>query len=137
MIEEQNSRKTWYEDDESGTPVLCALILFFSNFIAAFIYSFSKYDGFWDVFTSFFVCILWGGILLGPTMALLVMLYNIMSRLINDNLRNYGIEFKIGDYNYSISLFEILNGTILLIVPNFVIQKIFGISLFSILTAII
>lgn len=137
MIEEQNSRKTWYEDYESGTPVLCALILFFSNLIAAFIYSFSKYDGFWVVFTSFFVCILWGGILLGPTMVLLVMLYNIMSRLINDNLRNYGIEFKIGDYNYSISLFEILNGTILLIVPNFVIQKIFGISLFSILTAII
>ena len=59
------------------------------------------------------------------------MMYNIIYGLINFNIQNVGIEFNIGKYKCFVSIFEILGGTIIMIILYFVMQKVFGISIFN------
>lgn len=135
MIEQQNDRKPWYEDNGDGTPVFCAIIIFLSNIITALCGAISRCQSIWDVLGSFLACILYLLILFVPVMAILAMMYNIIYGLINFNIQNVGIEFNIGKYKCFVSIFEILGGTIIMIILYFVMQKVFGISIFNLYSA--
>ena len=136
MIEQNKQNKLENENGEIGTPYYCAFILLLSNSISCIYGVIKKYDSILDIISTYIYIALESIVPLILLTGIFVIMYHLLSYILNNNLKNIGIEIKKDSECYFIPWFDILSGIIILAVSNFVVKKILGVSIFYIFPAL-
>lgn len=136
MIEQNKTNKLENENGEIRTPYYCAFILLLSNSISCIYGVITKCDGIIDIISTYIYIAMESIVPFVLLTGIFVIMYHLLSYILNNNLKNIGIAIKKDNECYFIPWFDILSGIIILAVSNFVVERILGVSIFYIFPAL-